>query len=98
VSAAPEPRILVGVTGASGSVYAERLIEVLRLAVPRVYVVVTDTGAQVVRHELRPKTEGFSLVRALDGDLDPADRGVIRLCRNDDLFAPVASGSRRGRP
>lgn len=86
-------RILVGVTGASGSIYAERLVEVLRDIVPRIYLVATDTGVQVVRHELKARHEGFSLVRALGGDLDEKDRGVIRICKNDDLFAPVASGS-----
>ena len=45
------------------------------------------------RHELKPRDDGFSLVRAAQGELDEADRQVIRLCRNDDLFAPVASGS-----
>jgi len=86
-------RVFVGVTGASGSVYAERLIEVLRGLVPRIYLVATDTGIQVVRHELKPRNEGFSLVRALSGDLDESDRSIIRVCKNDDLFAPVASGS-----
>ncbi|MFN2594552.1 MAG: DUF520 family protein, partial [Actinomycetota bacterium] len=42
---------------------------------------------------LKPRREGFSLVRALDGDLDEGDRAVVRVCKNDDLFAPVASGS-----
>ncbi len=93
MSKPPEPRILVGVTGASGSIYAERLIEVLRGLVPRIYLVATDAGAQVVRHELLPRSDGFSLVRALAGDLDEGDRSIIRVVRNDDLFAPVASGS-----
>jgi 4-hydroxy-3-polyprenylbenzoate decarboxylase len=87
------PRILVGVTGASGSIYAERLVEVLREIVPRIYLVATDTGLQVVRHELKPREEGFSLVKALSGELAERDRGVIRVVKNDDLFAPVASGS-----
>ena len=88
-----ETRVFVGVTGASGSIYAERLVEVLRDLVPRIYLVATATAIQVVRHELKPHDQGFSLVRALGGDLDERDRSVIRLCKNDDLFAPVASGS-----
>jgi 4-hydroxy-3-polyprenylbenzoate decarboxylase len=87
------PRILVGVTGASGSIYAERLVDMLRHAVPRVYLVFSETGQQVVRHELRSRDDGFSLVRAASGELAERDRGIVRLVRNDDLFAPVASGS-----
>ena len=86
-------RILIGVTGASGSIYAERLVEVLKSQVDRVYLLFTDTGAKVVRHELKPKAEGFSLLKASQGEVDEKDRTVIRLLKNDDLFAPVASGS-----
>lgn len=88
-----QQRILIGVTGASGAVYAERLVEVLRDKVERIYLVLTDAAQQVVRHELKAKSEGFSLARAALGELDEADRKIIRLVRNDDLFAPVASGS-----
>ncbi len=92
MSAAPQ-RILIGVTGASGSIYAERLIAVLRTRVERIYLVATESGVKVAQHELKRHEDGFSLVRALAGEIDEADRKVIRLCRNDDLFAPVASGS-----
>lgn len=88
-----DQRILVGVTGASGAVYAERLVQVLRTRVPRVYVVLTDSAAKVACHELKAHEDGFSLVRAAHGDVAEADRGVVRLLKNDDLFAPVASGS-----
>jgi flavin prenyltransferase len=93
VTKATDHRILIGVTGASGAVYAERLVQVLRTLVPRVYVVMTDSAAKVVRHELKPHVDGFSLARAAEGEVPEADRGVIRLLKNDDLFAPVASGS-----
>jgi len=90
---AAEHRILVAVTGASGAIYAERLIDVLRTKVDRVYLLFTDAGQQVVRHELKPKNDGFSLVRAAAGEVNLEDRQVIRLLDNRDLFAPVASGS-----
>lgn len=88
-----DQRILVGVTGASGSIYAERLIDVLRDRVERIYVVFTDAGVKVCRHELKANKDGFSLVKASEGHLEERDRNVIRLLKNDDLFAPVASGS-----
>ena len=86
-------RILVGVTGASGSIYAERLVSALIERVPRVYLLFTDTGRQVTRHELRPHSDGFSLARAASGELAESERSTVRLLNNDDLFAPVASGS-----
>ena len=88
-----EHRILVAVTGASGSVYAERLVTALLPCVPRVYLVLSETAAKVVRHELKAHDDGFSLVRAAGGEVAERERGALRLLRNDDLFAPVASGS-----
>lgn len=88
-----ERRIMIGVTGASGAIYAERLVDVLKSKVERIYLVFTDAAEKVVRHELKPRTDGFSLARAAQGELAEADRKTIRLLRNDDLFAPVASGS-----
>ena len=87
------PRILVAVTGASGALYAERLVDVLRRKVPRVYLLFSETALKVVRHELKPRDGGFSLAKAAQGELAEEDRQVVRLLRNDDLFAPVASGS-----
>ena len=85
-------RILIGVTGASGSVYASRLIEMLVPMVERIYVVCTETGEQVVRHELPVENPGI-LTRALSGKLLADEREVIRVFKNSDFFAPVASGS-----
>ncbi|MEE9240797.1 MAG: UbiX family flavin prenyltransferase [bacterium] len=45
--------IIVGVTGASGSIYGVRLLEVLRTAYPEVktHLVVSRAGRRVLRHE-----------------------------------------------
>lgn len=93
-----ERRIYVGVTGASGSVYAERLIDCLLASeakqhIERVYLSVTDAGQKVVRHELEKKSEGFSLLAAANGELAPTYREHVRLFAIDDFFAPIASGS-----
>ncbi len=45
-------RIVVGVTGASGAVYARRLIECLRDARVDVHLIVTPNGRRLFRHEL----------------------------------------------
>ena len=86
-------RVLVGVTGASGSVYAERLIEELAGRIPRVYVIFTETGAKVCRHELAPSGAGFSLLSLLGRGRGEVSSRVIRVFDDKDFFAPVASGS-----
>ena len=84
-----EQRILVGITGASGSIYAERLLQVLTAKLERVYLIVTDSGRQVVDHELRKSETDFSLRKILVDKKHPR----VRIFANDDFFAPVASGS-----
>ncbi|MCB9228704.1 MAG: UbiX family flavin prenyltransferase [Deltaproteobacteria bacterium] len=84
-------RVLVGISGASGSIYAERLIAELASRIPRVYVIFTKTGQQVCRHELTISDERFSLLRLLKQEQNPDH--VIRVFSDEDLFAPVASGS-----
>jgi 4-hydroxy-3-polyprenylbenzoate decarboxylase len=87
-----QSRILVAVTGASGSIYAERLVEALTSTVDRVYVIATETGKKVVAHELAGNKEGFSLSAILNREARPLS-DKIRVFANDDLFSPVASGS-----
>ena len=86
-------RILLAITGASGSIYAERLLEVLVEKVERVYVLATDTGKKVAEHELTNSKAQLKLVDVLNGKIPEQYRQVIRLCQNTDLFAPVASGT-----
>jgi flavin prenyltransferase len=86
-------RVLVAVTGASGSIYAERLIAELLTRVSRVYVVATAMGIKVANFELSKKVEGFSLRRALSGKLSDDEKSIIRVFDNEDFFAPIASGS-----
>jgi len=97
MTATPTPgrRVMIAVTGASGSIYAERLIQQCLARFPRVYIVATDPARQVADHELPENSSngGVSLRQILAGDIPEAHREVIRLLKNDDLFAPVASGS-----
>ncbi len=85
----PSPRILIGITGASGAVYAQRLLQVLTEQLQRVYLIVTDSGRQVVDHELSNSADEFSLRKILSDKKHPR----LRIFANDDFFAPVASGS-----
>ena len=74
-------KIVVGITGASGAIYARLVLERL-LACPDVeyiYLVYSDTAREVV---------------AFEGETMPEDARIVVL-DNADLFAPVASGSSR---
>ena len=73
---------VVGITGASGSCYALRLIEVLRGAGHAVHAVVTESGWQVLSYECGVTRADFA--RRVDVLYDDADIG-----------AAIASGSFR---
>lgn len=75
-------RIIVGITGASGSIYGVRLLEVLKEKGCEVHGVVTKSGWQVLRHECDMKR------RALREKVDV-------LYEIDDIGASIASGSFR---
>lgn len=73
-------RIVVGITGASGSIYALRLIEVLRQLGHEVHGVVTDSGWQVLAYECNVTREDFAA-------------RVDVLYDNANIGAAIASGS-----
>lgn len=55
-------RIIVGITGASGSIYGLKLIEVLKNAGHEVHVVITDSGMGVIRYECDTTLDDISIV------------------------------------
>ncbi|MFO7723476.1 MAG: UbiX family flavin prenyltransferase [Bacteroidales bacterium] len=72
--------LLVAVTGASGAIYAQRLLkklESLRSEVERVAVVFSKSGEDVWRHELGSDPDQLPFARY----------------QNNDFFTPPASGS-----
>lgn len=73
-------KIVVGITGASGSVYALRLVEVLKKAGHEVHAVVTDSGWQVLEYECGVKQAGLAA-------------RVDVLYDNANVGAAIASGS-----
>jgi 4-hydroxy-3-polyprenylbenzoate decarboxylase len=87
------PRSLfLGVTGASGAVYAQRLLAALAEAGAEVALCVSDSGVLVLRHELELPGEGREeAVRAL---IERAGAtAVTRVYEPEDIGAPAASGS-----
>lgn len=81
-------RIVVGISGASGAVYAQRLIEVLVEAGAEVHLVVSPLGQRLLHDELG--MEGVDLP-ALAGRDDPP----IVTHHYRDVGAAIASGSFR---
>ena len=75
-------RLVVGITGASGSIYALRLIDVLRAKGIEVHAVVTASGRRVLDYECG----------VTEAELT---RRVSVLYSNEDVGAAIASGSFR---
>lgn len=84
----PDGRLAVGITGASGSIYALRFLERVIEHYGRIYLTVTDNANTVMRAEL-----GIDLVEqgleALLGFRAPN----VDFCSPHDMTAPPASGS-----
>ncbi len=78
-------RYIVGVTGASGSVYAVRLLEELLSAGHEVHLVVSQMGREVMEYETG-KTITPEFAHAYP-------KGKLVIHPHDDLFAPISSGS-----
>lgn len=87
--------LIVGITGASGSVYAERFVELATDHFDRIYLVTTESGLQVCNYELKKNknSDQFSLKDILDKKTPEAYKNKITLFRKDDLWAPCASGT-----
>lgn len=91
--------LVVAITGASGSIYAVRLLEVLLDSGHRVHTVISPSGLTVIEHELGRKIRAGSfepgqLLPEPFGDLDPS-RGELLLHGYSDFMTGIASGSFR---
>ena len=86
-------KIVVGITGASGSIYGLRLIAELLAADHQVNVLLTNAGRQVTAFETGLKLES----RASDSQAQLQEyfncASRLQYYAIDDFFAPIASGS-----
>jgi 4-hydroxy-3-polyprenylbenzoate decarboxylase len=84
--------IVVGITGASGAVYAVRLVEVLLGEGREVHLVISTSGATVIAQELDINLDlnSFSAANILDASIDT---NLLRYHHFTDFMAPIASGS-----
>jgi len=75
-------RLIVAITGASGAVYSQRLLEVLREKKVETHLIISRAAEKLIEHELKTTKERIEALasRAYDAD---------------DLTAPITSGSFR---
>ncbi len=90
------PSIAVGVTGASGAIYAVRTIAALLEAGCHLEIVFSDYGKRLLMDELGPDAKVDRLQALLQARYgDAVGRGTFVVHSNKDLGAPLASGSHR---
>ena len=94
MSASHVPTIVVGITGASGAIYAVRTVAALLERDCRVEVVVSEFGRRLLRDELgQPAAVESFEIYLRDRYGDGIDRGTLLLHSNKDVGATIASGS-----
>jgi 4-hydroxy-3-polyprenylbenzoate decarboxylase len=86
--------ICIGITGASGAIYAVGLLEVLRAAGRDVHLSISPSGRDVMRQELEIDVdlEHFDAARLRLRD-ESANAGSLHYYHHQDFMAPMASGS-----
>lgn len=94
MSASRTPTIVMGVTGASGALYATRTIAALLEQGCRVEFVASDFGRRLLRDELGPEASVEGLAGFLADRYGPTvERGSLVIHANRDVGATIASGS-----
>jgi 4-hydroxy-3-polyprenylbenzoate decarboxylase len=79
---------VVGITGASGSIYGVRLIQELTIRKYHIDIVVTKAGKQVMEEEIR-----VANIREFKKRFFIKHKDMIKIWENDDYKAPFMSGS-----
>jgi len=83
-------RIVVGISGASGVIYAQRLIHLLIVGGVETHLVVSPVGQRMLHEELG--MEGIDLA-SLSLDADAVNASQIKLHQYRDVGSVIASGS-----
>jgi 4-hydroxy-3-polyprenylbenzoate decarboxylase len=73
-------RLVIGITGASGAIYAKRLLDILSEKEVEVDLIITSPGKYTIRHELGLTSEELGKLATASWDIT-------------DIAADVASGS-----
>lgn len=82
--------ICLGITGASGAVYAVRLLEVLLESGREVHLSISTSGREVIKQELHISLDlnEFRIAQLLENS-----EGKVYYHHNQEFMAPIASGS-----
>ena len=85
--------IVLGITGASGAVYARRLLQALLASGRETHLTISDSGRQLLEHELGLSIDldRFRLSDLLPDAADQEDRVHYHHFR--DFMSPIAGGS-----
>jgi len=82
-------RIIAGVTGASGSIYAKNFIKHAAFSGIDLRVISSNMGESVFKHEIgEPLADYVREIKSM-----PGCAGDIKVYDNSDMFADIASGS-----
>lgn len=87
--------VVLAITGASGAVYARRLLEVLLQSDAEVHLTISPSGSTVLRQELQLEVDldAFHLVQlGIDHEQRRPDSGLY-YHHYQNFMAPIASGS-----
>jgi 4-hydroxy-3-polyprenylbenzoate decarboxylase len=86
--------LILAVTGASGAVYAVRLLEVLLEKRCEVHLMISPSGAAVLKQEFDRTVDLDRFdVRAILPRITEEAGARLRYYHSEDLYAPLASGS-----
>lgn len=87
--------IVVAISGASGAVYAQRLLRALIEAHRRVALLVTEPARLVMAHELSVRLPPKDQQKAVEEWLGGEAAELVRVADPGDLMDPICSGSHR---
>ncbi len=89
--------LVLAMSGASGVVYAVRLLELLLRAEQHVYLTISSSARVVIRQEmgLEVQLDHFDPVQLVPAEA--VARGRVTYCHYRDFMTPIASGSHRTR-
>jgi 4-hydroxy-3-polyprenylbenzoate decarboxylase len=87
--------LILAITGASGAVYAVRLLEVLVEGGKNVELLISPSGAAVIKQELERtvSVDQFELTQLLPAAIAERAMPLVRYHHHADFMSPLASGS-----
>ncbi|HEX5106318.1 MAG TPA: flavin prenyltransferase UbiX [Pirellulaceae bacterium] len=87
--------LLLAITGASGAVYAVRLLEVLVEGGQNVHLLISPSGAAVIQQELdrNVSVDRFELTQLLPAAIAAKAKDLVQYHHHADFLSPLASGS-----